>query len=52
MPDEVKEAIEKNAQGPKSANGNVGQMEQHSLVDQIEADRYLASREARTLIRT
>jgi len=48
MPDELKEAIEKNAQGPKSAKGDVGQVEQHALKDQIEADRYLASREARS----
>jgi len=47
MPDELKEAIEKNAQGP-SAKGDVGQVEQHLLADQIEADRYLASREARS----
>jgi len=48
MPDEMKEAIEKNAQGPKSAKGDVAQVEQHALKDQIEADRYLASREARS----
>ena len=48
MPDEVKEAIEKNAQGPRSAKGDVGQVEQHSLADQIEADRYLATRQARS----
>ncbi len=48
MPEEdVKEAIEKNAQGPRSAKGDVGEVRQHSLKDQIEADRYLASREAR-----
>jgi len=48
MPDELKEAIENNAQGPKSARGDVGRVEQHSLGDQIEADRYLASRQARS----
>jgi len=48
MGDELKEAIEKNAQGPKSAKGDIGQVEQHALKDQIEADRYLASREARS----
>ncbi len=47
MADDVKDAIEKNAQGPKSAKGDVGKVRQHSLKDQIEADRYLASREAR-----
>jgi len=43
MPGELKDAIEKNAQGPKSARGEV---EQHSLTEHIEADPYLASREA------
>jgi hypothetical protein len=46
MPEELKDVIEKNAQGPKSAKGDVGEVEQHSLTEQIEADRYLASREA------
>jgi hypothetical protein len=46
MPDDLKDAIEKNAQGQKRAKGNVGEVEQHSLTEQIEADRYLASREA------
>jgi hypothetical protein len=46
MPDDVKEAIEKNAQGPKSAKGDIGQVEQHALKDQIEADRYLESKKA------
>jgi hypothetical protein len=48
MPDDVKKAIEENAQGPQSARGDVGEVRQHSLKDQIEADRYLASREARS----
>jgi hypothetical protein len=48
MADEVKDAIEKNAQGPRSAKGDVGEVQQHSLKDQAEADRYLASREARS----
>ena len=47
MADGVKDAIEKNAQGPQSARGDVGEVRQHSLKDQIEADRYLASRDAR-----
>jgi hypothetical protein len=46
MPEELKDAIEKNAQGPKSARGDVGAVEQHSLAEQSEADRYLSSREA------
>ncbi len=47
MADEMKEAIEKNAQGPQSAKGDLGEVRQHSLKDQVEADRYLASRKAR-----
>ena len=46
MADEMKEAIEKNAQGPQSAKGDLGEVRQHSLKDQVEADRYLASKEA------
>jgi hypothetical protein len=46
MPDEIKNAIEENARGPQSARGDLGEVRQHSLKDQIEADRYLASREA------
>ena len=38
--------IEENAQGPRSARGDVGEVQQHSLPDQIEADRYLAAQEA------
>jgi hypothetical protein len=38
--------IRKNAKGPKRAKGDSGEMEQHSLKDQIEADRYLASKKA------
>jgi hypothetical protein len=45
--DDVKDAIEKNARSPRSAKGDVGEVRQHSLKDQIEADRYLASRRAR-----
>ena len=48
MPDDVKEAIKKSAKGPRSAKGDVGEVQQHPLKDQIEADRYLASREARS----
>jgi len=50
MPDELKEAIEKNVQGPKSAKGDEGEarVEQQPLKDQNESDRYLSSREARS----
>ena len=46
MADELKDVIEKNAQGPRSARGDVGEVQQHLLTEQIEADRYLASKEA------
>ena len=46
MTDELKDSIEENARGPKSASGDSGSVEQHSLKDQIEADRYLASSKA------
>jgi len=39
-------AIEENAQGPKKAQGDAGSIEQHSLTDQIAADRYLAAKRA------
>ncbi|MFW6119235.1 MAG: hypothetical protein ACOC7S_02775 [Planctomycetota bacterium] len=48
MADDVKDAIEENAKGPRSAKGDVGEVQQHSLKDQVDADRYLASREARS----
>lgn len=38
--------IRENAQGPRRASGDSGSVEQHSLQDQMAADRYLASKEA------
>ena len=47
MPDAtIENVIKENAAGPKRAQGDSGSVEQHSLADQIEADRYLASKEA------
>lgn len=46
MADDLKNTIRDNAQGPAKASGDSGSMEQHKLSDQIEADRYLASKEA------
>lgn len=46
MSDELKDTILQNAQGPKRAKGDSGEMEQHSLPDQVEADRYLNSKKA------
>lgn len=40
------DAIRENAGGPKRASGDAGSVEQHSLKDQIEADRYLNSKNA------
>ncbi len=40
------DAIRDNAGGPKRASGDAGSVEQHSLKDQIEADRYLNSKSA------
>lgn len=46
MADELKDKIKENAAGPKRARGDSGEIEQHDLKDQIEADRYLNSKEA------
>ena len=46
MADEISDAIEKNAKGPAKASTDAGSAEQHPLTEQIEADRYLASKEA------
>jgi hypothetical protein len=48
MPDPtpLEQTISENAQGPKKAQGDAGSIEQHSLQDQIAADRYLAAKQA------
>lgn len=38
--------IKDNASGPKSAESDGQKVEQHSIKDQIEADRYLNSKQA------
>lgn len=38
---DLSDQIEDNATGPLKAQGDAGSFEQHSLRDQIEADRYL-----------
>jgi len=45
MGDELDDTIRQNAQGPAKASGDAGSVEQHKLDEQIEADRYLASKE-------
>jgi hypothetical protein len=44
--DELDTKIRENAEGPAKASGDAGSVEQHKLTEQIEADRYLASKEA------
>jgi len=46
LADELDDTIRQNAQGPARASGDAGSVEQHKLPDQIEADRYLASKQA------
>lgn len=46
MAEDLTDAIKQNADGPKRAQGDAGSVEQHDLKDQIEVDRYLASKEA------
>ena len=46
MPDDLDDTIRQNAEGPKRAKGDAGEVEQHPLKDQIEADRYLGAKEA------
>lgn len=46
MGDDLADAIQENAQGPKKVQGDAGTVESHSLPDQIAADRYLAAKRA------
>ena len=46
MADELDTSIRDNASGPRKASGDSGSVEQHDLKDQIEADRYLNSKQA------
>jgi hypothetical protein len=46
MAEDLENTILENAQGPAKASGDSGSMEQHSLPDQIAADRYLESKKA------
>ena len=43
---DLSDQIEENASGPASASGDIGSMQQHSLPDQIAADRFLKSQAA------
>ena len=44
--DSLRDAIRENALGPKRVQSDAGSVEQHSLQDQIAAERFLASKEA------
>lgn len=46
MADELDTTIRENAAGPAEVQTDAGRVKQHSLRDQIEADRYLASKQA------
>lgn len=48
MPDEndLTDTIAESAKQPAKASGDMGSMEQHALSEQIEADKYLASKAA------
>ena len=46
MADDLRDKIRQNAEGPAKVAGDVGSVEQHKLTDQIEADRYLRTKEA------
>lgn len=46
MADQLEQSILENAQQPAKASGDSGSVEQHSLADQIAADRYLQEKQA------
>ena len=46
MATDLSSSIASNAQGPAEARGDSGSVRQHRLRDLIEADRYLAAKDA------
>ncbi len=46
MSEGLEDTIADNAAGPKRAANETGSMEQHSIPDQIAADRYIESKKA------
>ena len=46
MPDELSDSIESAAKSPKRVRTDAGEVESHSLREQIEADKYLAAKTA------
>ena len=43
MAEDIKDAIQQNAEGPSMARGDSGEVRQHTLEDQVKADKYLAA---------
>ncbi len=46
MTDELKNTIEQNAAQPRRVRGDSGEVEQHSLSELIEVEKFLASKKA------
>jgi hypothetical protein len=46
MADSIENNIKENATAPRRASGDSGSVEQHSLADQIAADKFLESKKA------
>ena len=46
MADDLEQTIRDNAQGPSEARGDSASIKQHSLSEQIAADRYLEGKKA------
>ena len=46
MTEDLNDTIQDNASGPRKASGDSGSVEQHSLPDQIAADKHLSSKAA------
>jgi len=46
MPDDIAAKIETTAEGPRRVRTDAGEVESQPLPDLIEADKYLASRDA------
>jgi len=46
MAENMVDIIQENAAGPKAASGDAGSIEQHSLTDQIAADKHIESKKA------
>ena len=46
MSEDLKDTIRENAQGPANVRSDAGSVQQHSLRDQIEADKYVGAGDA------